>query len=141
MAIPIRAESGTSIVLRRQQLGRELRETFGIWEPTSGANRPTTDAVRRGQAIPASLPEPIEAEIAAVLAQPLAPGETYQQGHDRRERELRRLFAGLAVMPRYALRRRLERDGNDDALAAAFRRLVIERRLRLIAVLASPRCG
>jgi hypothetical protein len=128
-----------SIIHRRLQLGSELEAPTRIWQPPGGLAAPTTDGVRRGKTPSAPLPERVEAQIATVLARPLSPGESHLRGQERRERELRELFAKLPALQRYTLRQRLERDVDADALAVAFRRLVIDRRLRLLAVLALRR--
>jgi hypothetical protein len=140
MATATRAQTSTSLVLRRRQLGElddRLQTPGDIWEAPAAQGRPTTDDVRRRRAATVSVPEDVEAQIAATLARPIAPGESHRCGYDRRERELRELFARLPAAQRHALRRRLAQDGETDALAVAFRRFVRDRRLRLLAVLAS----
>jgi len=52
---------------------------------------------------------------------------------------LREAFAALEPVDAFQMRRRLELDRATDVLAVTFRRLVPERRRRLVAFLADPK--
>lgn len=100
---------------------------------------PTTSEVLAATRPPEQLSPDLEGQIMATLSRPLRPDEGHQIGNDNRERELRLLLATLTPIQAFHLRRRLELDRNTDPLALAFRRLIIDRRLRLRAFLADPR--
>jgi hypothetical protein len=70
---------------------------------------------------------------------PLRPGETALVGFARKEHELRVAFAALSPLASRALCTRLEACRPDDALALAFARLTVERRVRLLTYLGSAR--
>ncbi len=112
-----------------------------IWEPVTPEPRavPTTSEVLAASRPPQQLTADLEEKIMATLSRPLLPGEGHQLGNDNRERELRGLLVTLTPIQAFHLRRRLELDRNNDQLAVAFRRLVVERRVRLRAFLADPR--
>ncbi|HEU0033131.1 MAG TPA: hypothetical protein VFQ53_21005 [Kofleriaceae bacterium] len=84
---------------------------------------------------PAPRAESREAELLQLLLAPLRDGETATQGHDRKEREVGAWFAQLAPIDAFQLHRRLANPRSDDALAAAFGRMIPARRLRLLAFL------
>ena len=110
-----------------------------IWEPCRSASEvPTATEVLHKQLPKNTISNELERHFIATLERPLAAHETYQAGNANRERELRALFATLSPVQALALRRRLNADRNDDALAVAFRRVVVERRNRFIAFLESP---
>ena len=81
----------------------------------------------------------VDAALLAVLEAALAPGETVHAGFQRKEAELRAAFASLSVLESRALHARLAHPRSGDALAAAFARLTIERRMRLLAFIADAR--
>ena len=79
-----------------------------------------------------------EPRVLEILASAAHAGETIDVEYRRKERELAALFAALAPAEAAALQRRLS-DARTD-LGARFARLVIERRSRLLAILAdAPR--
>jgi hypothetical protein len=80
-----------------------------------------------------------DAQLIALLVAPLLAGETAQAGFARKEAELRTAFTALTVLESRALHARLANPRSGDALAAAFMRLTIERRVRLIHFLADAR--
>lgn len=148
IAIEAPSRGPVTIATRRIGLVAEVAEppknrhaTQPIWEPTlctSGA-LPTTSEVLAATRPPEQLPADLEASIVGTLGRPLRPDEGHQNGNDNRERELRTLFAELTPIQALHLRRRLDLDRNDDLLAVAFRRLVVDRRQRLRTFLADPR--
>ena len=121
------------------------------WAQPSSATRPapTTPAPDSaiwspGEAAPVtSTPRaPVgahDARLLAILAAPAAPGETALVAFARKERELTAVLAALPATEALALHRRLTVAAAGDALVAAFGRLVIERRHRLLGVLADAR--
>ena len=112
-----------------------------IWEPVERepGGLPTTDEVLNAMRPPEQLPAELEASIVATLTRALRPDESHHTGNANRERELLAQFASLTPVQAYHLRRRLDLDRNNDALAVAFRRLLITRRQRLRAFLADTR--
>lgn len=80
-----------------------------------------------------------DAELLAILAAPLAPGDTALAGYARKEAELGNAIARLAVLEARALHARLSTPRAGDVLAAALARLTSERRHRLLAFLAGAR--
>lgn len=111
-----------------------------LWEPSRATSSTlTTDQLRATSRAPALLPTELEASIIVALTRPITPGEGHREGNDRRERELRELFVQLTPVQILDLRRRLANARFDDTLAHAFKRLIIERRQRLMAFLEDPR--
>lgn len=111
-----------------------------LWEPSVAASSvPTTDQLRATSRPPELLPAEVEASIIAALTRPITPGEGHREGNDRRERELVELFVQLTPVQILDLRRRLANARFDDKLAHAFKRLIIERRQRLMSGLEDPR--
>jgi hypothetical protein len=80
-----------------------------------------------------------EQAMLAILAHGLIPGETIALAYQRKERQLRALFAALPVIEARALHRRLSLRHAGDPLAAAFARLLESRRGRLLDFLADAR--
>lgn len=81
-----------------------------------------------------------DALLLRLLARAREPHETVSAAYQRKEQELRAMFAALPPAAATALHRRLVTPCPDDPLAAAFHRLVEARRARLLAVLAdAPR--
>ena len=86
--------------------------------------------------------EPMSCEqtIIDVLVTPPHYGETIEAAYRRKERELTELFATLARSEASMLLKRLSDPRTEDALAMRFARLVVDRRTRLLALLAdAPR--
>ena len=84
-------------------------------------------------------PPAIDRQIIDTLAGAPAYGETIEAAYRRKERELASLFTALDRNDAAALLRRLSDPRDDDRVAAAFMRLVVDRRTRLLAVLARRR--
>ncbi len=112
-----------------------------VWEPVPSEPSaiPTTSEVLHETRPPEDLEPAMEDAILGALTRPLAPGEGHQMGNANRERELRELFASLDALQSHHLGRRLDLDRPSDALAQAFRRLIVERRARLRAFIADAR--
>jgi hypothetical protein len=82
----------------------------------------------------------LEPSILQALAAAPQYGETIEAGYRRKERELADLFGSLTRSEAATLQRRLSTPRDDDALARRFARLVVDRRARLLAILAdTPR--
>lgn len=81
----------------------------------------------------------LEAEILAALATAPEAHETVALAFARKERELVALFGRLTVLDAMELHRRLSLDLHDDPIALGFRRLVVDRRVRLLSYLAGAR--
>jgi hypothetical protein len=79
-----------------------------------------------------------EHAILQILETP-ASDETIAAAFERKERALCKTFAALRPIEAYALRHRLLRETEGDTLASQFARLTVDRRGRLIAVLADAR--
>ena len=77
--------------------------------------------------------------LLAVLAAPLADGECATDGFARKERELHAVLATLMPADSLRLERRLASPMPGDVLAAQFQRLIVGRRVRLLAFLATSR--
>jgi hypothetical protein len=78
---------------------------------------------------------PVEARDAALIAiveARLEPGETTYTGFARKEEQLRAAFAALSVLEARSLHARLSSPRTGDRFAAAFSRMTVERRARLI---------
>ena len=84
-------------------------------------------------------PPAVEPRIIEILTSMAQPGETIESAYRRKERELAALFSGLPKDNAVALHRRLAEPRDDDPLAKPFARLVRERRLRLLAIIARRR--
>ena len=85
---------------------------------------------------------PVDARDAALIAiveARLEPGETTYMGFERKEDELRAAFAKLSVLEARSLHARLSSPRTGDRFAAAFSRMTVERRARLINFLADAR--
>jgi len=80
-----------------------------------------------------------QARILAILRSPPLPEEGAQLAGERKERELKIEFAGLAPADALLIRKRFQGEKTDDELAVAFKRLNVERRDRLLVFLADPR--
>jgi hypothetical protein len=80
----------------------------------------------------------LEAEILAVLDGPLL-GGSKDLAYRIREHEIAQVFARLTVLDARELHRRLSIPAADDRIAARFGRMILDRRQRLLAVLADAR--
>lgn len=81
----------------------------------------------------------LESEILAVLDAAPEPGECVESAFRRKERELVMLFSRLSVLDARELQRRLTLGLADDPIATRFARLIVARRVRLLAFLADAR--
>ncbi|HEY5934206.1 MAG TPA: hypothetical protein VIU61_06225 [Kofleriaceae bacterium] len=81
----------------------------------------------------------LDDQIVAILDEPVPTGVTVSNAYRDKERALAAYFRTLGVGDARALHRRLTIPSPDDALAMRFSRLVVDRRDRLIAVLADAR--
>ena len=102
------------------------RDHQPIWEPPATSTTPVIPAIEVRS----------EASIIDVLERPADPVEGHMVGNDRKEAELRDLFAALSLHEAWEVRRRLTESRPGDRLAASFQRLVVQRRGRLMAYLA-----
>ena len=92
------------------------------------------------EATSAIQPMSCEQTILDVLITPPRYGETIEAAYRRKERELTELFATLTRNDANVLLKRLSDPRTDDVLATRFARLVVDRRTRLLALLAdAPR--
>ena len=81
-----------------------------------------------------------EPRILDILTSAPEPGETIDAAYKRKERELAEAFTALARTDAAALYKRFTEPHAGDELARRFARLVIDRRTRLLAILAdAPR--
>ena len=80
-----------------------------------------------------------DAALIAIVEARLEPGETTYTGFARKEDQLRAAFAALSVLEARALHARLSSPRTGDRFAAAFSRMTVERRARLINFLADAR--
>jgi hypothetical protein len=129
------SQPADQIATRRRALAAT---TNSIWEPPA-TNQVTTDAVLAHTKAPTMLAPDREWKLIALILRPIRPEEGHQLGNEHREQELRDAFGALNAVEAFQMRRRLELDSASDKLALAFRRLVPERRRRLIAFLADPK--
>ena len=89
--------------------------------------------------LPVELPE-LDRSILGILVSDARPGECLSDAFQRKERELAAIFAELSATAASALHRRLSHPASDDSLALRFGRLIVDRRMRLLAFLAdAPR--
>ena len=79
----------------------------------------------------------VEASVLRLLTEPLQGG--HRDAGDAREQGLTQFFMGLDAIDALQLERRLQINASTDPVVVAFRRLVIERRERLTAVLGQRR--
>jgi hypothetical protein len=142
---PAHGNERRSAAARRVALVAEDTPTTDtpIWEPTPLAPNtiPTSSEVLNTELPKRTFSATAESELIGIITRPLGDHETHQSGGDNRERELRSYLASLSPAEAFALRKRLDADRSDDKIALAFRRLLVERRVRLRAFLADPRRG
>lgn len=81
----------------------------------------------------------IDAQLVAIIDEPLPPGETTMAGYQRKEIKLVSMLCRLTVLESRSLHARLSNPIASDALAMKFMRLTIERRMRLLNFLADAR--
>jgi hypothetical protein len=86
-----------------------------------------------------SIPEAIEQRLIELIVTPVPSTETALAGNARKEREIAEVLASLTVIEAWWLHKRLTIASPSDALVAAFGRLVVERRQRLLAFLGDAR--
>ena len=130
--------------------GRSLPETIAeeltqvtVEEPTAPIVTASEEAVVEHvdpEATYAIQPMSCEQTILDVLVTPPHYGETIEAAYRRKERELTELFATLSRGEATVLLKRLSDPRTEDAVAMRFSRLVIDRRTRLLTLLAdAPR--
>lgn len=132
--------------------GRSVPQTI-IEETTEVVEQMTTQIVAAPPANEEAVVEPVDPEatsaiqpmsceqtILDVLVTPPRYGETIEAAYRRKERELTELFATLGRGEASVLLKRLSDPRTEDVLATRFSRLVVDRRTRLLALLAdAPR--
>jgi hypothetical protein len=128
MAKPLQVVTESITDLATHVASTKRREGMAIWEP------PDSVEVK---ASPIEIP--IERDIINVILTPALPGEGRGASYDRKEREISTLFDRLTPAQSLAVSRRLTNLIADDPLSAAFGRLVVERRVRLLAGLSRRR--
>jgi hypothetical protein len=110
--------------------GHTVLLSRGVWEQTLVVSSASVVPVLSEATIRVLLTE---------LHRPKLPDDTHAHAANRREAKLREVFATLSSHESLALQRRLEIEAPADELAIAFRRLIPERRARLLAHLAALR--
>ncbi|HTR49726.1 MAG TPA: hypothetical protein VMJ10_03400 [Kofleriaceae bacterium] len=105
----------------------------------SGARRPLRRAGSASIESAHTIASSHDASLLAILTAPLRLGEPAQVGFLRKETELRAAFAALSAADSRALHARLANPRPDDALAAKFAGLVVDRKQRLLGFLADAR--
>jgi len=107
---------------------RDQAPKVSVWEPS---------VTQAKAAAPIAIP--IEKQIIDTIAQPLRSGENHRTGNDRKELEIAALLEQLTPAQSLALGTRLSNAQPSDPIVVAFERLVVERRIRLVAYLARRR--
>ncbi len=106
-----------------------------IWEPPAEIAR-----LPASPSLPSAvLPSDLETKLLWLLTRPIGPGETCSAGNARREHELRALLSQFTAIQSLQLGQRLDREQVDDPVAQAFKRLVVDRRMRLRSFVADAR--
>ena len=77
---------------------------------------------------------PIECEIVRIVEESV-PSESVKHAFDRKESELRVLFAGLTVAERATLHAKLSNKASTSPAVVRFARMAADRRVRLLALL------
>ncbi len=121
---PITPARTTSLTARARESRAMDRQP--IWEAPASSQLPEIPAIEIRS----------EAAITEVIERQVDPVEGHLIGHQRKEQELRVLFAALSLHEAWEVRRRIMEARPGDRLAASFQRLVLERRGRLVAFLA-----
>ena len=121
---PITSARTTSLTARAKELRAVDRQP--IWEAPANVQRPEIPAIEIRS----------EAAIIDVIERRVDPAEGHLIGNQRKEQELRDLFAALSLHEAWEVRRRITEARSGDRLAVSFQRLVLERRDRLVAFLA-----
>jgi hypothetical protein len=79
-----------------------------------------------------------EPQLIEILRRPVESG-TSHEAHRIKEHEIGELFAKLTVLEAWTLHKRLSNPSATDDLATTFGRLILERRMRLLAFLGDAR--
>jgi hypothetical protein len=111
-----------------------ISRSLGTWSRLEQRTQPAKSVAPARNAI-----EVRDAALIAILEAPLHDGETAYAGFARKEEELRAAFAALGALEARSLQARLETPRSGDRFAAAFSRMTIERRARLINFLGNAR--
>ena len=105
------------------------------------APEPVADVARVAEvaSVPVAASLTLDDQIFAILDEPAPPGVTTSMAYRDKEQTLTAYFMTLSVADARALHRRFTIPSPEDALAERFSRLVVERKARLVAVLADAR--
>jgi hypothetical protein len=138
-AVMSRAAAVTKLRARAHATGEEVASVPDLRSVPLEAGGATaiweaTETPARAVALP-QLGEARERAIVEALLRPIDPCDGHRLGNERKEQEVCALFAALPVLEAMELHRRLRIARAGDAVAAAFARLVVERRQRLLAFL------
>jgi len=106
--------------------------------PAPPAPEPVAEVVEVAS-VPVAASLTLDDQIFAILDEPAPPGVTVSVAYRAKEQTLTAYFMSLSVADARALHRRFTIPSPDDALAERFSRLVVERKARLVAVLADAR--
>jgi hypothetical protein len=129
---------------RRTVLARPARVLLPLVIADEESGEVTTIAAPVPDTVETELTQPIERDevialepsiLQTLAAQPRY-GETIDSAYRRKERELADLFGALSRAEAMCLERRLTNPREGDVLAERFTRLVVDRRMRLLAILA-----
>src|SRR5690606_13027537 len=114
----------------------EKRPQSRIWSPIGRSPTPTSsEVIHRTNTSRAGVSPDLEARIIEAITRPIGEYESHHEAGARKEQAVADIIEQLGEMDAYHLQRRLVGARDDDPLAAAFRRLVPERRQRLLAAL------
>jgi len=83
--------------------------------------------------------DPVAERLIAIIFAPAPAGMTHRAAHDARERAVIAELEPLTAVEALHLHRRLSNPRSGDALAAAFARMVVERRGRILQFLSDTR--
>ena len=120
----------------RIQAGPLPASTSAICEPVVRTTDAVTTSMRTAHR---QFPAHLEQELIVILTRPSIAGRPIHASVMEREREVTTVLLQLEVADAIELARRLDADRLDDALSRAFRRVVVESRVRLRGVLANAR--
>ena len=132
------AVSTNNLRARRTAL---VAEPGPIWagRPANAGALTTDDLLHAPVAKAAELTNQLETALITAMKQRPQTGESHLEASVRREGEILQIFAELNAGQRCHLRKRLDCNHQSDTLAAAFRRMVVERRQRLYSALSRHR--
>ncbi len=125
--------------LRARRIGLVADASTPLWDATVLPASVSTDSLLHVRVPSADLPADVEQRMIDAIIRPKGVGESHTETNLRREKELLEVFRTLTPARACQLRKRLDNDRPDDRLVIAFKRLIVERRQRLYAALASRR--